>query len=126
MSRINIAMNEIGKSNVVPEDKYLVQIVEGTKDAKSKEGNPMLQICVKIIEGEYAGHRINPQYVSLLPHARFLFDEIVLAAGVPYDDDGVDTDDFIGKEMVVDLVIDEYQGRESNKIKRAYAIGADD
>lgn len=123
MGRITLDMNKIGQSNLVPEGKYIVQIIDGTKAMTSKNDNQMLMLRLQITEGEYDELKLMPFFVMATSDARFLFDEVIVASGIDYDEDGVDIDNLIGANLIVELGVEEFEGKTRNKLLHCYAIG---
>lgn len=91
--------------------------IENKKDAQAQSGRPMCVLQCKVLEGEtMPGSAIHN--VTLIeqgePGHGFLL-HFLHAVGMPYDGEvSFDTDDFIGREFVADVIQETYQDGEGN------------
>ena len=99
----------------VPADTYACRIhaVE-QRETKKKDGY-YLHIEARIAEGDCSGRSLFFN-CSLKESALWNLKKFVECAGVPYDDDGLDTDDILGAEVGLVVSLGEYDGKPSNDV----------
>lgn len=106
MAFINSAMKDAREQQVVPEGEYDLRIQQAeVKPSKSKQGHENVEVMVLIESAEYPNAAPIFHYLSIIHEeddqrtidfklrmqARFL-----QLFGIPFEDNGFDTDDFAG------------------------------
>lgn len=116
MARIEIPKFDEVKAGFepIPEGTYLAQIVEG-KVETSKEGNAMINWRFDICEGDATGKPLW-DYTSLQPAALWKVKSLIETAGIPFDPKGFSTEDALGKRLRLKVTLEEYEGKQRNKI----------
>lgn len=125
MSRINLGVNlaEVETDIVaIPEDRYPVRILESSKIKTSSNGNPMIVWVVQVTEGDYEGRKLFIN-TSLVPAALFTLKNLVDAAGISFDEDGFELEECFGLEFLADVVVEQYNGKDVNKVTKCYPLG---
>jgi hypothetical protein len=132
MALINIAvdMNEVvSEFPVLPLGEYLMKYEKPSLDNSKNSGKPVLKTRIvtcaptKDINGKDipVGRASVMESISLDPNAPFTLKNRLLAANVPFKVENkqtiFDPDHFLGKEVIVSLVIKELEGgRKVNNI----------
>jgi len=102
-------------SDLLPEGSYLVSIFDVT-EGTSMSGNKKLTLKFEIQEGKYVGKFIW-DYISLSRNAVWRLQKFVHALGLPStNEQEIDTDEWIGKKLIVLVRRNTYQGRENLKV----------
>lgn len=98
----------------LPEGPYLATLAR-VESKDSKAGNPMLVYTVIPVEHPTA---VYPYYVLLDEKQLWKFRALLLAAGkeVPRRKVTVDPESIVGKQIMIDLKDDEWEGREKSVI----------
>jgi len=123
MSFINVNVKEAKPVEVLPEGRYQVRVV-AAEEVTSSSGKPMLRLTIEATEYPYA----EPIFHNvLLPTSDMPEKQVNLSLnnlkvllvvfGVPFTDEGFNTEDFIGKIADVDIGIRSYDGRNFNQLK---------
>lgn len=121
MSRINVHLEDVeSQFQLYPEGSYLVEILESSKAKRSKEGNPKITWVSKIAEGEFED-KLFSWDTSLVPAALWNLKNMLEELGSLWDDDGFGMEDIFGKTLIVDVVIDKWQGQERNYVTGYHA-----
>src|SRR5450755_1873232 len=100
----------------VPEDDYRV-VVKAVKQTESKAGNQMLVWDFEISAGKFKGKTLRDRTV-LTKEAMWKLKQVLEAMGmqVPNKKVALQLAKYIGKELGVTTVDDEYEGRISSKV----------
>lgn len=100
----------------IPEGDYKVT-VDTVKQAESKAGNAMLVWDFKISEGKFAGKKLRDR-TTLTPESLWKLKQVLEAMGisVPSKQVALKLSNYIGKDLGVTVVDDEYEGRISSKV----------
>lgn len=105
---------------IAPEGWYRVR-VEDTHIGRSKTGNSILRVLLETDEGQIFST------LSFLPQASWRISNLLKITKTPFQISGAnisfDTDDLIGKEMMIHLVHEEYHGRIYLKVAIEAEIG---
>jgi hypothetical protein len=98
----------------LPEGAYLATIAK-VESKDSKAGNPMLVYTIIPAEHPTA---VYPYYILLEENQLWKFRALLLAAGkeVPKRKVTVDPESIIGRQVMIDLEDDEWEGREKSSI----------
>ena len=117
MPRINVKLDDVESGfETYPEGSYLVELQETSKIAKSKSGSPKVVWISKILEGEFEGKLLSWD-TSLLDQALWNLKGMLEQIGVEWDEDGFELDDCTYQKLIVDVVVEEWEGQPRNKIK---------
>lgn len=98
----------------LPEGSYLATLAK-VESKTSKAGNPMLVYTIIPVEHPTA---VYPYYVLLDEKQLWKFRALLLAAGkeVPKRKVTVDPESIVGKQVIISLEDDEWEGREKSTI----------
>jgi len=98
----------------LPEGSYLATVAK-VEQKESKAGNPMLVYTIIPAEHPTA---VYPYYILLDEKQLWKFRALLLAAGkeVPKRKVTVDPESIVGKQIMIDLEDDEWEGREKSTI----------
>lgn len=117
MARINVKLDEVESGfQTYPEDKYLVEILDKTRIATSQANEPKIIWISKIIEGDFEG-KLFSWDTSLTTAALWNVKSLLEAMGFEWDEDGFDTEDCVGSQVVINVVIEPWEGEDRNKVK---------
>jgi hypothetical protein len=100
----------------VPEDDYRVR-VDAVKQQESKAGNQMLVWDFEITKGKFAGKKLRDRTV-LTKESLWKLKQVLEAMGVsvPSKKVALNITKYIGMELGVTVVDDEYEGRINSKV----------
>lgn len=119
MSKITLDFSNVHEGSTfsprrLPEGPYLATIVK-VESKESKAGNPMLVYTIIPAEHPTA---VYPYYLLLDEKQLWKFRALLLAAGkeVPKRKVTVDPESIVGKQIMIDLEDDEWEGREKSTI----------
>lgn len=119
MAKITLDFSNVSEGSTfsprrLPEGPYLATLAK-VESKTSKAGNPMLVYTVIPVEHPTA---VYPYYVLLEDRQLWKFRALLLAAGkeVPKRKVTVDPESIIGKQIMIDLEDDEWEGREKSTI----------
>jgi len=102
-------------SGLIPEGAYVVSVFD-VAEGTSMSGNKKLVIKYKIEEGKYIGRFIWDS-ISLSKNSLWRLQKFVRALGFPYtSEQEIDTDEWIGKKLIVLVRKNTYQGKENLKV----------
>jgi hypothetical protein len=109
---------EGGKTyEAIPPNRYHAFVLDAEEKTSSK-GDPMIQLTFEISSGEFAGRRIW-NYLVLSENNMFFVRKCIEALGIEWTE-GKPLDvglNLIGKQCLIDVKIELYQGNEKNAIK---------
>ena len=115
---------EAGRFPIIDEGKYVAMVVDVNK-GDSKAGNPQYIWEFGILNAE---KEVTLKYwTSLLPNARWKVVETLEALGLEAGGSIAKwrKSDVVGAVCYAEVVVDEYEGNENNKIQRIYPADAD-
>lgn len=119
MAKITLDFSNVSEGSTfsprrLPEGPYLATLAK-VESKTSKAGNPMLVYTVIPVEHPTA---VYPYYVLLDEKQLWKFRALLLAAGkeVPRRKVTVDPESIVGKQIMIDLEDDEWEGREKSVI----------
>lgn len=110
---------------LIPKGTYDLKVVEATL-GESKAGLPQATVNFVVVNSEYADRPIKFYRVTFIPDDQkgaWIAKAFLKALGQPYKGKvDVDTDVWIGKIVTADVGIEEYEGKEYNRVGnvRAY------
>lgn len=119
MSKITLDFSNVREGSSfsprrLPEGSYLADIAK-VEHKESKAGNPMLVYTIIPVEHPTA---VYPYYLLLDEKQLWKFRALLLAAGkdVPKRKVTVDPESIVGRQIMIDLEDDEWEGREKSVI----------
>ena len=119
MSKITLDFSNVSEGSTfsprrLPEGTYLATLAK-VESKTSKAGNPMLVYTIIPVEHPTA---VYPYYIVLDEKQLWKFRALLLAAGkeVPKRKVTVDPESTVGKQIMIDLEDDEWEGREKSTI----------
>lgn len=119
MTKITLDFSSVSEGSAfsprrLPEGTYLATLAK-VESKTSKAGNPMLVYTVIPVEHPTA---VYPYYVLLDEKQLWKFRALLLAAGkeVPKRKVTVDPESIVGKQVMIELEDDEWEGREKSTI----------
>lgn len=114
MSILNVIVDELPESDVIPAGQYPLRVDEVSDVAEDKNGTEYVKVTFSVTDGEYANRKLFEGYVPLAGSAKLR--KILAAAGF----EGkklTSTDDLVGLEVAAIVKVtksDEYG--EQNRI----------
>lgn len=110
---------------VVDEGAHHAKVIDFEK-ADSKQGNPQYVWQFRVTAGESKGIEIR-FWTSLLPQARWKAVETLVAVGVEAKGSVAkfSRSDILGKPCIIDVIHEEYEGRNTHKIKKVHPPNVD-
>ena len=119
MSILRVDFTNVESFEVIPTDVYAA-VITGIEEKLGKTSKlPYLNIELTISEGEYEGRKLWGM-VSFSPKAAFKVKEFLLACGLAEEDLGgqmdIDPEEYIGTELNISVVVDQWEGKENNKV----------
>jgi hypothetical protein len=119
MSKITLDFSNVSEGSTfsprrLPEGTYLATLAK-VESKTSKAGNPMLVYTIIPVEHPTA---VYPYYIVLDEKQLWKFRALLLAAGkeVPKRKVTVDPESIVGKQIMIDLEDDEWEGREKSTV----------
>ena len=119
MSKITLDFSNVSEGSSfsprrLPEGSYLATLAK-VESKTSKAGNPMLVYTIIPVEHPTA---VYPYYIVLDEKQLWKFRALLLAAGkdVPKRKVTVDPESIVGKQIMIDLEDDEWEGREKSTV----------
>lgn len=119
MSKITIDFSNVRDGSTfsprrLPEGSYLATVAK-VEQKESSKGNPMLVFTVIPVEHPTA---VYPYYVVLADNQLWKLRALLIAAGkeVPKRKVTIDPESLVGKNIMIDLEDDEWEGREKSTI----------
>lgn len=117
MARINVKLDEVeGGFALYPEGSYLVELQETSKIKKAKSGAPKISWISKILEGEFEGKLLSWD-TSLQEQALWNLKSMLEVIDVEWDGDGFDLDDCTYQKVIVDVIVEEWEGNPRNYVR---------
>ena len=120
MSILRVDFTNVEEFEVMPTDIYPVVITGIEERAGKTSGLPYLNVEMAVTEGEYEGRKLWGM-VSFSPKAAFKVKEFLVACGVSAEElEGnydVEPEDYIGIEILASVIVDQYNGKENNKVE---------
>lgn len=109
---IAVDFSDTESSGVVPEDDYVFEVSEVTKETSDNSGADYLSWKLEISEGEYKGRHLFHN-TSLQPQALFNLRAVLEALGydVPQGAMDIDLDDLVGERGACSVIHEEYKGK---------------
>ena len=123
MPRINVKLDDVESGfETYPEGSYLVELQETSKIAKSKSGFPKVIWISKILEGEFEGKLLSWD-TSLQDQALWnLKGMLEQIDGVEWDEDGFELDDCTYQKLIVDVIVEEWEGTPRNYVRGYHKV----
>lgn len=119
MAKITLDFSNVSEGSTfsprrLPEGTYLATLAK-VESKTSKAGNPMLVYTIIPVEHPTA---VYPYYIVLDEKQLWKFRALLLAAGkeVPKRKVTVDPESIVGKQVMIDLEDDEWEGREKSTV----------
>lgn len=111
MVRLSIQNRENTGFTVLPAGSYFVEICEVKQEQGQKAD--YLSVKTRVLEGEYAGAPLSFN-LSLAATAEWKLNQFCDALGYPKSQKEIDTDEWIGRQLYLDVVVTEreWQGRK--------------
>lgn len=117
MARINVKLDDVeGGFSLYPEGSYLVEIQETSKIKKSKAGAPKISWISKILEGEFE-EKLLSWDTSLQEQALWNLKGMLEQIDVVWDEDGFDLEDCTYQKLIVDVIVEEWEGTPRNYVR---------
>jgi len=105
---------------VIEEGVYKAQI-NSIRTATSKQGNPMVEVDLSIVDHpEYMGHKLFDR-IATVERALWRLKQFCVAAGLEWDETGVDLEPAIGRTVTVKVIQELYsppngEPRRTNRV----------
>jgi hypothetical protein len=103
MAHININLEDVDDgSDPFPEGSHLVRVLSAQHKHKDGSEYPYIDVRMNALDVPEKFQKRNLRLtLSFHPNALWNLKRFVAKAGVPWDGSGLDTDDFIGRELFV-------------------------
>jgi len=123
MPRINVKLDDVESGfTVYPEGAYLVEIQDNSRIAKSKtSGEPKVIWISKIVEGDFEG-KLFSWDTSLQAQALWNLKAMLEAIELEWDEDGFDLEDCTYQQLIIDVIVEEYQGTPRNYVRGYHKV----
>jgi len=114
---VSINFKGVESRRTPPEGDYVATVLETENTTSAAAGNAQIKWTLEISRGEYKGTKVW-FYTPLAENSLWKLHAWLTAMGeeVPEDEVDIDLDDLVGKELVVVLTHDTYQGKKQAKI----------
>lgn len=118
MPRINVKLDDVeGGFELIPEGSYHVELQETSKITKAKtSGAPKIIWVSKIVDGEFEGKTFCWD-TSLQEQALWNLKSMLEQIDVTWDEDGFDLEDCTYQKVVIDVIVEEYNGTPRNYVR---------
>ena len=120
MAKLRVDFTNVESFEVLPTDIYPAVITNIEEKTGKTSGQPYLNIEMTVSEGDYEGRKLFGM-VSFSPKAAFKVKEFLIACGVDAEELGgnydVEPEDYIGTELIASVIVDQYEGKENNKVE---------
>ena len=112
--KVNVSLDDVKELQPVPAGNYVCRVVEG--EVKEGPKGKYISWKLEISEGDFAGQT---QYynTSLVPEAQFKLKQFLQACNFEWGKASFDTADVACSEVIVKVVMEDYQGEPKNKVK---------
>ncbi|MCK4498941.1 hypothetical protein KAU11_00415 [Candidatus Babeliales bacterium] len=119
MPRINVKLDDVESGfQTYPEGQYLVELQETSSIKKSKtSGAPKITWISKIMEGEFEGKLLSwdtSLQEQALWNLKSMLEEL---DDVEWDEDGFELDDCTYQKLIVDVIVEDYEGDPRNYVR---------
>jgi hypothetical protein len=103
MAHIRINLDDVDDgSEPFPEGQHLVRVTSAQHKHKDGSEYPYIEVRMNALDVEEKFQKRNLRLtLSFHPNAMWNLKRFVSKAGIPWDTDGIDTDDFQGRELFV-------------------------
>lgn len=105
MAHININLEDVDDgSEPFPEGSHLVRVTGALHKHKDGSEYPYIEVRMNALDVEEKFMKRNLRLtLSFHPNALWNMKRFIAKAGIPWDGQGIDTDDFEGKELFVTI-----------------------
>lgn len=113
---------------IIPDGKYLAEVESGEVKEGEESGKPYIEWKYKIVKGKQKGGVVFDN-TSLQPQALFRLRGLLECVGFEFPEEGkfkFDPSDIVGEQLTIDVVNDEFEGRERPKVASYGAADAAD
>jgi hypothetical protein len=102
----------------LPVGEYVCRI-DGAEKVNTPAGTSYIAWSASVMEGEHTGRKLFWN-TSLQPQALWNVKALLVALGAPMDASGFNTEDCIGRKVILTVDVEEYQGRARNRVGGTY------
>ena len=133
MAKIKADFNsESTKFVPLPVDTYKLQVREEPELTQSRQGNDTVVFDFVVVEAEDSS--LNGRHVLdrvVISNTKRRLKQVALAAGVAWDDEGLELEDFVGETLEANVVIEDYkdndgQDQQTNRISKYHFTDPDE
>lgn len=122
--RVKIDMTGVESFNKASEGQHVCRILS-IEEKFSQGGNDMLQCCFEVVKGADKGCRVYENY-PLVETALWKLKGMLQAIGMKAEGKiSLDLDKLIGKQLIVEVVYEEYNGQERARVAECRKLVAD-
>lgn len=122
--RVKIDMTGVESFNKASEGQHVCRILS-IEEKSSQGGNDMLQCCFEVVKGADKGCRVYENY-PLVETALWKLKGMLQAIGMKAEGKiSLDLDKLIGKQLIVEVVYEEYNGQERARIAECRKLVVD-
>jgi len=112
--KVNVSLDDVKELQPVPAGNYVCKVVEG--EVKEGQKGKYIKWTLEISEGEHMGQQLWNN-TSLVPEAQFSLKRFLQACNFEWGKASFDTADVAGSEVIVKVVMKEYQGEPKSEVK---------
>jgi hypothetical protein len=114
---LNLDFTSVKGFDPLPEGDYIVKVTNVTEKV-SQSGNDLLNMEYTVVAGDDDGRRVFDNFV-LTEKSLWRFKQFLTTVGIKaVGKESIDTNDIIGKVLMISVGIDEYNGVERNKVSK--------
>ena len=112
--KVNVNLDDVKELQPVPAGNYVCRVIDG--EVKEGPKAKYIKWTLEIIDGEFAGQQ-QFNNTSLAPDAQFGLKRFLQACKFEWGKASFNTEDVVGSEVIVKVVMDMYEGETKNKVK---------
>ena len=112
--KVNVNLDDVKELQPVPAGNYVCKVIAG--EVKEGPKGKYIAWTLEICEGEFAGQQLWHN-TSLVPNAQFGLKRFLQACRFEWGKSSFNTEDVFGSEVIVKVVVKDYEGAPKNKVK---------
>lgn len=117
-------LSKVGDGRLAPDNTWLGLRILETKGGKSAKGNRKVDVKMRVVAPQEFAGGVVYDTLTLTEEAMWKLKSMAAACG-QLDEQGVvqgSTRNFVDKEVMAQVIVDEYNGRKKNKVKGGYEV----
>lgn len=112
---------KFGGKKLIPDGEYDAIVKSADESTRASDGKPKWKIIFMITaDGDYKNKEVHEYIHFTGDHAFNRVKWLGSVLGVDFDREGefdIKPEDFVGKDLIIKVVTDEYEGQKNNKVK---------